>query len=224
MKSAQVRRRYWARNYVGWPRFSSHEPNSVHHALTRFEREGRIQSLITQNVDRLHTKAGSQNVIELHGSGYTVMCVNCDYRIDRHQFQDILTRLNPEWGSDAIDEMVRPDGDVEVPIDYVYRFRLPSCPECKGFFKPEIIFFGDNVPRDRLIRIADMIHRSDGLLVLGSSLLVFSGYRIVLQTKDLDLPVAIVNIGETRADHLANIKLSAKCGDVIPRLFDFKSK
>lgn len=220
VKSAHVRRRYWARNFVGWPTFSATEPNATHHALARFEREGRLQCVVTQNVDRLHNKAGTKNVIELHGSGYVVKCLSCDYRIDRHEFQNILNALNPEF-KDAPD-MIRPDGDVEIPQEYVDNFRIPPCPQCDGHLKPEIVFFGDNVPKDRVNRIAEMIYSGDGLLVLGSSLLVFSGYRMVLQTKDLKLPVAIVNIGETRADHLADIKLSAKCGDVIPKLFDFR--
>ncbi|XP_037825105.1 NAD-dependent protein deacylase Sirt4 [Lucilia sericata] len=220
VKSAAVRRRYWARNFVGWPNFSSTEPNATHHALARFEREARLQCVVTQNVDRLHSKAGSKNVVELHGSGYVVKCLNCDYRIDRHEFQTILNTLNPEF-KDAPD-MIRPDGDVEIPQEYIDNFRIPPCPQCDGHLKPEIVFFGDNVPKVRVNRIAEMIYSGDGLLVLGSSLLVFSGYRMVLQTKDLNLPVAIVNIGETRADHLADIKLSAKCGDVIPKLFDFR--
>ncbi|XP_075156557.1 sirtuin 4 [Haematobia irritans] len=223
LRSPSVRQRYWARNFVGWPKFSSTEPNGTHHALSRFEREGRIQCVVTQNVDRLHTKAGTKNVIELHGSGYVVKCLSCDYSIDRHEFQNILNVMNPEF-KDAPD-MIRPDGDVEIPQEYIDNFRIPPCPQCEdNRMKPEIVFFGDNVPKARVNRIAEMIYAGDGLLVLGSSLLVFSGYRMVLQTKDLNLPVAIVNIGETRADHLADLKLSAKCGDVIPKLFDFKKK
>ncbi|KAL7742809.1 hypothetical protein ACLKA6_019618 [Drosophila palustris] len=222
VKSINVRKRYWARNFVGWPNFSSTQPNATHHALSRFEREARVQSVVTQNVDRLHAKAGSKSVIELHGSGYVVKCLKCDYRIDRHEFQSILSSLNPAF-KDAPD-MIRPDGDVEIPTEYIENFVIPTCPSCGGDLKPEIVFFGDNVPRQRLDTIAGMVYNSDGLLVLGSSLLVFSGYRIVLQTKDLKLPVAIVNIGETRADHLADIKISAKCGDVIPKMFDFRNK
>ncbi|XP_005180474.1 NAD-dependent protein deacylase Sirt4 [Musca domestica] len=223
VRSPSVRQRYWARNFVGWPKFSSTEPNATHYSLARFEREGRLQCVVTQNVDRLHTKAGSENVIELHGSGYVVKCLSCDYKIDRHEFQHILNDLNPEF-KDAPD-MIRPDGDVEIPQEYIDNFRIPNCPQCDdNRLKPEIVFFGDNVPKTRVNSIAEMIYAGDGLLVLGSSLLVYSGYRMVLQAKDLNLPVAIVNIGETRADHLADLKLSAKCGDVIPKLFNFKNK
>lgn len=221
VKSSAVRKRYWARNFVGWPKFSATQPNATHHALARFEREERVQAVVTQNVDRLHTKAGSRNVVEVHGSGYVVKCLSCEYRIDRHEFQSILASLNPAF-KDAPD-MIRPDGDVEIPLEYIENFRIPECTQCGGDLKPEIVFFGDSVPRPRVDQIAGMVYNSDGLLVLGSSLLVFSGYRVVLQTKDLKLPVAIVNIGETRADHLADIKISAKCGDVIPKLFDFRN-
>ncbi|EDW53052.1 NAD-dependent protein deacylase Sirt4 [Drosophila sechellia] len=221
VKSSAVRKRYWARNFVGWPKFSATQPNATHHALARFEREERVQAVVTQNVDRLHTKAGSRNVVEVHGSGYVVKCLSCEYRIDRHDFQSILASLNPAF-KDAPD-MIRPDGDVEIPLEYIENFRIPECTQCGGDLKPEIVFFGDSVPRPRVDQIAGMVYNSDGLLVLGSSLLVFSGYRVVLQTKDLKLPVAIVNIGETRADHLADIKISAKCGDVIPKLFDFRN-
>ncbi|EDX01097.1 NAD-dependent protein deacylase Sirt4 isoform X1 [Drosophila yakuba] len=221
VKSSAVRKRYWARNFVGWPKFSATQPNATHHALARFEREERVQAVVTQNVDRLHTKAGSRNVVEVHGSGYVVKCLSCEYRIDRHEFQSILASLNPAF-KDAPD-MIRPDGDVEIPLEYIENFRIPECTQCGGDLKPEIVFFGDSVPRPRVDQIAGMVYNSEGLLVLGSSLLVFSGYRVVLQTKDLKLPVAIVNIGETRADHLADIKISAKCGDVIPKLFDFRN-
>ncbi|XP_016998563.1 NAD-dependent protein deacylase Sirt4 [Drosophila takahashii] len=221
VKSSAVRKRYWARNFVGWPKFSATQPNATHHALARFEREERVQAVVTQNVDRLHSKAGSRNVVEVHGSGYVVKCLSCEYRIDRHEFQSILASLNPAF-KDAPD-MIRPDGDVEIPLEYIENFQIPECTQCGGDLKPEIVFFGDSVPRSRLDEIAGMVYNSDGLLVLGSSLLVFSGYRVVLQTKDLKLPVAIVNIGDTRADHLADIKISAKCGDVIPKLFDFRS-
>lgn len=223
LKSKKVRQRYWARNFVAWPRFSSFEPNAIHYSLARFEREGRMIGLVTQNVDRLHQKSGSKNVVELHGSGYVVVCLtdNCDYKIDRHDFQDILNTLNANMVDKS--DMVRPDGDVEIPQDYIDNFNVPVCPKCNGdLLKPDIVFFGDNVPRNRINDIASMICNSDGLLVLGSSLSVFSGYRIVLHSYDLGLPIAIVNIGPTRGDPKADLKISGKCGDIIPKLFNFK--
>lgn len=236
LRSPDIRKRYWARNFVGWPRFSNCQSNSTHIALSRFERDGRLSGIVTQNVDRLHSKAGSQNVVEVHGSAYDVMCLGCDYTILRHDFQDILNSLNRNMIDRS--EMVRPDGDVEISqvsslasskwtlklIDptlqeYIDSFQIPPCPDCGGILKPNIVFFGDNVPRDRANKIAQLVCSSDGLLVLGSSLLVYSGYRLVLHTFDLGLPIAIVNIGATRGDQKANLKISAKCGDIIPKLF-----
>lgn len=232
--SHKIRQRYWARNFTAWPRFSNFQPNSTHHTIARFEHEGRISGLVTQNVDQLHHKAGSRKCIELHGHGYTVICVGksdgmtdrkstkkCDYRISRHEFQEQLSIVNERIRDDS--DSIRPDGDVDISQEYIDNFQIPSCPECGGNLKPEIVFFGDNVPRSRTDAIADQIGESDGLLVLGSSLLVFSGYRIVLQTHELGLPVAIVNIGPTRGDHIATVKLSAKCGDVIPKLFGVRA-
>lgn len=173
--------------------------------------------LITQNVDTLHTKAGHKNVIEIHGNGYKVICLGCPFTIDRHELQHILTTMNPTPVKTS--EVLRPDGDIELSKDYVDQFKVPSCPECGGILKPDIVFFGDNVPMSRIKEIVRLNCQSDGLLVLGSSLLVFSGFRIVLQTKELGLPVAIVSIGETRGDPKADLKISAKCGDIIPKLF-----
>lgn len=217
IKSEAVRRNYWARNFVAWPRFAAFEPNPIHHTLARFEREGRLIGLITQNVDTLHTKAGHKKLIEIHGNGYKVICLGCKFKIDRHELQYILNSLNPTPVNTS--EVLRPDGDIELSKEYVDQFQVPNCPECGGNLKPDIVFFGDNVPMPRIEEIVRLNCQSDGLLVLGSSLSVFSGYRIVLQTKELGLPVAIVTIGETRGDPKADLKISAKCGDVIPKLF-----
>ncbi|XP_055601948.1 NAD-dependent protein deacylase Sirt4 [Uranotaenia lowii] len=222
VKFESVRKRYWARNYVGWPRFSAIAPNITHYTLARLEREQRISGIVTQNVDKLHTKAGSRSVVELHGSGYTVGCIGtsgkgCDYHIPRHDFQQILDQLNPYMEDKST--MMRPDGDVELSQEYVENFNIPPCPQCGGHLKPEIVFFGDNVPMPRIERVVRMIMQSDGVLVLGSSLTVFSGYRIVLQAKELGLPVAVVNIGTTRADAKVDLKISARCGELMQNLF-----
>ncbi|KXJ80886.1 hypothetical protein RP20_CCG022056 [Aedes albopictus] len=222
IKYESVRKRYWARNYVGWPRFSAITPNVTHYTLARLEREQRISGIVTQNVDKLHTKAGSKSVVELHGSGYNVICVGktgkgCDYHIPRHEFQSILDQMNPHMEDKST--MMRPDGDVELPQEYVENFKIPPCPACDGALKPEIVFFGDNVPMPRIERVVRMILESDGVLVLGSSLTVFSGFRIVLQAKELGLPVAIVNIGATRGDPKADLKISARCGELMQNLF-----
>jgi NAD-dependent deacetylase sirtuin 4 len=217
VKSASTRKRYWARNFIGWPKFSQVEPSKTHRVLAKMERDFKISGLVTQNVDSLHSKAGSKNVIEMHGTGYKVICLGCDYSIPRHDFQMILTQLNPDIKDTST--MVRPDGDIEIPQETIDRFNLPQCPNCGGNLKPDIVFFGDNIPLKRIEKIVSMICTSDGVLVLGSSLTVFSGYRIVLQAKELNLPVAIVNIGDTRGDPKADLKVSAKCGDIIEEIF-----
>nr|CAD7599725.1 unnamed protein product [Timema genevievae] len=217
VRSDQVRKRYWARNYIGWPRFSSFHPNQTHLALYQLEVPlKRVSCIITQNVDRLHHKAGSRNVLELHGTAFHVMCLGCDNRIYRNDFQTALAKLNPNMT--IISKTIRPDGDVELSQDEVGGFEIPSCAKCGGILKPDIVFFGDNVPRTRLESVRRELKRSDSLLVLGSSLSVFSGYRIVLQARELNKPIAIVNIGTTRGDKHAHIKISAKCGDVLPKL------
>lgn len=215
VKKEAVRKRYWARNYVGWPRFSSFLPNAIHSTLCDLELKYKVVScIVTQNVDRLHTKAGSKNVIELHGSAFNVMCLGCDNTIDRHHFQTILEELNPNMKGTT--NMIRPDGDVEIPKEQEEGFVVPSCRHCGGILKPDIIFFGDNVPHTRVQAVKHEVENCDSLLVLGSSLTVFSSYRIILQAAELRKPIAIVNIGQTRGDKYANIKIDGKCGDIIP--------
>lgn len=233
VNNQQTRKRYWARNFLGWPKFSSVEPNVTHHKLASMETETRLSHIITQNVDNLHGKAGSKEITELHGNGYKVICIGrgekdnpCNYSIPRHDFQQILTSFNQnlsakakEWSEQLKDEKsMRPDGDIEISQEDIENFYLPACPQCAGHLKPNIVFFGDNVPRARIEKVVRCIIDSDGVLVLGSSLTVFSGYRIVLQAKELGLPVAVVNIGETRADKIVDLKLNSKCSDVLKHL------
>ena len=192
------------------------------------ERDHRISHIITQNVDNLHAKAGNKDVTELHGNGFNVVCIGrgekektCNYSIPRHDFQLILNQLNPALLEKAVEsqsspENMKPDGDIEILQKDIDSFFLPDCPKCSyGFLKPNIVFFGDNVPRNRIETVVRRIIDSDGILVLGSSLTVFSGYRIVLQAKELFLPVAIINIGPTRADKIVDIKIEAKCSDIL---------
>lgn len=192
------------------------------------ERELRLGHIITQNVDNLHGKAGSKEVTELHGNGFKVICIGsgekgntCDYSIPRHDFQMILNQLNPQLLAKALDfesspdDKMKPDGDVEILQEDIDKFYLPECPQCGGYLKPNIVFFADNVPRPRIEKVVRCIIDSDGVLVLGSSLTVFSGYRIVLQAKELGLPVAIINIGQTRADKMVDVKIDAKCSDIM---------
>lgn len=230
MKFKDIRKRYWARNFLGWPKFSSIEPNVTHHKLARMERELRLSHIITQNVDNLHGKAGSKQVTELHGNGFKVICVGkgekdnpCNYSIPRHDFQLILNQLNPSLLEkanqfDTSTDKMKPDGDVEILQEDIEKFYLPECPSCGGYLKPHIVFFADNVPRTRIEKVVRSIIDSDGVLVLGSSLTVFSGYRIVLQAKELGLPVAVINIGDTRADKIVDLKINAKCSDIMKAL------
>lgn len=176
-----------------------------------------MSGIVTQNVDGLHTKAGSRNVIELHGSGFTVMCLNCSTKIDRKTFQDILNHSNRSIS--YVDGGVRPDGDVELSNRQVDQFILPPCNNCGGILKPDIVFFGDNVARNVVDSVKQIVFKSDALLVLGTSLTTFSGYRIILQAVEENKPIAIVNIGETRADKHAIIKVESKCGEVLTKLF-----
>ncbi|XP_032526828.2 NAD-dependent protein deacylase Sirt4 [Danaus plexippus] len=213
VKYPRVRQRYWARNFVGWPRFSAIKPNATHHVIRDLEKIGKVSSVVTQNVDRLHHKAGSTNVIELHGSGYIVKCLNCPYEIDRFKLQDILMKNNPSMKSSF--DMIRPDGDVELSKEQVESFRTPLCPECEGPLKPDIVFFGDNVPKQRVEQVRNEVSCSDAVFVLGSSLTVYSSYRIILQAKEEGKEVAILNIGPTRADDMADLKVSTKCGDIL---------
>ncbi|XP_026684292.1 NAD-dependent protein deacylase Sirt4-like [Diaphorina citri] len=168
LKSRRVRIRYWARNFVGWPRFSSFQPNANHYALKQMEDNEKLSYIITQNVDGLHYKAGNKKVIEMHGTAFRVMCLGCDYEIDRHKFQKILEDLNPDLMIES--QEMRPDGDVEMSEETISKFHVPQCPHCHGDLKPDIVFFGDNIPRHRMEKIDHLVRSCDGVLVLGSSL------------------------------------------------------
>jgi len=218
LKSAATRQRYWARNFVGWHKFSQCQPNQIHFFLRDLEvQHKKISVIVTQNVDSLHFKAGSRHVVELHGTAYTVICLECPASYDRHYIQDKLMKQN-YVNFEETTRMVRPDGDVDIPEEFINNFTPPVCDSCNGVLKPDIIFFGDNVPRDRMEHVRECISSSDGLLILGSSLSVFSGYRIVLQAVEENKNICIVNIGPTRADHLVKLKISAKCGDILPKI------
>lgn len=218
ISSPKLRQRYWARNFVAWPTFSNFQPNATHLALARMQREGRIGSVVTQNVDRLHTKAGTKDVLELHGSGYKVICLGsqCNYSIDRHDLQLIFNTMNANMVNRS--ELMRPDGDIDIPQEYIDSFRIPECPQCGGNLKPDIVFFGDSIPKQRAEKLAALVCSSDGVLILGSTLLVYSGYRILLSCHEMGLPIAIVNIGKVRGEEKASLKISAKCGDIIPKV------
>ena len=211
--SAQSRQRYWARSFVGWQRFSKAAPNRAHHALVDMENDGRIDTLITQNVDGLHREAGSQNLINLHGDLADVVCLQCDGRIARSDFQKQLHAANRDWHAEVF--AINPDGDAELAEENLADFVVPGCEDCGGVLKPDVVLFGENVPRQRVAEATASVQRSDGLLILGSSLMVFSGFRFARQARELGKPIAIINQGKTRADDMATIKVAGDCGYVL---------
>ncbi|XP_056129607.1 NAD-dependent protein lipoamidase sirtuin-4, mitochondrial [Lampris incognitus] len=213
VRSAKSRQRYWARNYVGWPLFSSHEPNSAHRVLQRWEEKGKLHWLVTQNVDALHSKAGHTRLTELHGCAHRVICLGCSTVSPRQELQRRFAALNPGWAAEV--NAVAPDGDVFLEEKQVLHFRVPSCQNCGGILKPDVTFFGDVVNKTTVQLVHKRLAESDAVLVTGSSLQVYSGYRFLLAASDSKVPIAIVNIGPTRADHLAELKVSARCGEVL---------
>jgi NAD-dependent deacetylase sirtuin 4 len=224
VKSAQARKAYWARSFVGFPKWSTTKPNKAHTALAHWERNSelyrpKLSHIITQNVDQLHYKAGSSQVIELHGTLSIIKCLQCSYQTMRLPFQRVLESLNPGLNLRPNEDIVRPDGDIELSPEEVEKFRLAECPRCHSdLLKPDVIFFGDNVPPKRVQHVKNLVSGCDILLVIGSSLDVFSGYRIVLQAKEEGKKVAIVNIGPTRADKLADVKVTSRAGTVLDKI------
>jgi NAD-dependent SIR2 family protein deacetylase len=218
VEDARTRARYWARAVLGWPRFRDTAPNAAHLALATWETSGALTGLITQNVDRLHHKAGHRDVLELHGALAEVRCLGCDTRVDRDALQKRLLRDNPtalEWHHTLL-----ADGDAELPDHAVERFVVPDCEACGGVLKPDVVFFGDSVPRPRVESAFARLDAAEVLLVLGSSLTVFSGYRFVLRAKEHGQPVAVLNLGPTRADADATVRLEGRVGEVLPALVE----
>jgi NAD-dependent SIR2 family protein deacetylase len=212
----EVRARYWARSLLGWPRFSAARPNAAHVALAALEREGRVLGLITQNVDRLHHAAGSQRVIELHGALARVRCLDCEALEARTQLQERLLALNPGFAERGAELL--PDGDAELPVEAVRAFQVAGCARCGGTLKPDVVFFGDNVPPPTVEAAFALLEQGDALLVVGSSLAVYSGFRFLQRAADRHLPVGLVNLGECRGGELVDVRVEARAGEVLPRL------
>ncbi|GAC1351441.1 MAG: NAD-dependent protein deacetylase [Polyangiales bacterium] len=210
-----TRVRYWARSMVGWPRFSNAVPNAAHRSLVGLETRGIVTSLVTQNVDRLHQTAGSRHVIELHGALANVRCLGCGALESRASLQSRLVALNPTFSTSGA---LEPDGDAEVQSDRLERFAVPTCLQCDGVLKPDVVLFGDNVPRPRVDAAFACIEASDVLLVVGTSLTVFSGFRFVLRAHELKLAIAIVNDGPTRGDAYATVTRAGRAGAVLSAL------
>ncbi len=214
--SEAVRQRYWARSFAGWPFMDAREPNAGHAAVAAMEANGDANGVVTQNVDGLHQQAGSEAVVELHGNLRSVVCLRCGTREERPSLQARLAELNPAYVPLA--PRYAPDGDADVPDEIVATFRVAHCRVCSGVLKPEVVFFGENVPAPTYERAKAMLGEADALLVVGSSLTVRSGYRFVVQAKAADKPVAIVNDGPTRGDADVDIKVRGRLGELLPRL------
>lgn len=209
MRSETARQRYWARSQLGYPEFMRAMPNAAHEVLVRWQSSGRLKGVITQNVDRLHQKAGHQPVIDLHGRLDQVVCTQCNLTVSRDGLQLWLDRHNPKLDS-ALFELA-PDGDAELQCDDFSMIKVPACSSCGGILKPNVVFFGDTVPGAIVNQAYAWVDGADGLLVVGSSLMVFSGLRFVRRAHAAGIPVVAINRGKTRADDLLSLKLE---GDI----------
>jgi NAD-dependent SIR2 family protein deacetylase len=213
-----TRRRYWARSLIGWQRFGRASPNDAHRALAELERQGRVEALVTQNVDGLHQSAGSSTVIDLHGRMDQVRCLACERRYAREDIQVRLLQLNPEWTH--LDARDAPDGDADLERQGFSGFEIPPCEHCGGMLKPDVVFFGESVPRERVTAAMDAVERADAMLVVGSSLMVYSGYRFAQAAHKAGKPIAAVNLGRTRADGLLSLKVEQPCVAALGFLLD----
>jgi NAD-dependent SIR2 family protein deacetylase len=215
-KSPAVQRRYWARSMVGYPTLAQATPNPGHHALAALEAGGRIGSVLTQNVDGLHQQAGSHAVLELHGNIHSVVCLGCRLQIPRALVQMQLLDANPHMAK--ADASALPDGDAHIEPAALDAFRVPMCLHCGGTLMPDVVFFGDNVPPARTAAALHQMERADALLVVGSSLMVYSGFRFCRLATEQGKPIAAVNLGRTRADHLLSLKIEESSERILPRV------
>lgn len=213
-----IRQRYWARSMLGWPRMSAARPSDAHRALTALQSAGQVERLITQNVDGLHQAAGSRCVIDLHGRLDEVKCLSCATVTSRAEWQALIAERNPQWQDTVHSVRDAPDGDAIIENADYASFDVPDCPVCSGIVKPEVVFFGENVPRQRVDDAFAAVAAADALLVAGSSLMVFSGFRFAKRCHELGKPLYIVNRGVTRADALASEKLDGDIGETLTEI------
>jgi NAD-dependent SIR2 family protein deacetylase len=207
VRSAAARKRYWARSMLGWPRFAAALPNAGHRALAQLQHAGHALGLVTQNVDSLHQAAGSQEPIELHGALRVARCLGCDARIARAELQQALSAHNPDFTQRFAE--LAPDGDADLPDALIESFRVIDCAACGGALRPDVVFFGENVPRPRVDAAFALLARASSLFVVGSSLAVYSGLRFVHHAQKHGIPVAILSLGPTRGDASASVRLDA---------------
>jgi NAD-dependent SIR2 family protein deacetylase len=217
MDDALTRKRYWARSLVGWRRFGRARPNDAHRALAALERRGRVGLLVTQNVDRLHQAAGNAAVVDLHGRLDTVRCMGCERRLPREELQQQLIERNPDWVD--LDAMDAPDGDADLHGLEFSSFDV-TCDECGGVLKPDVVFYGECVPRERVATAMQAIVEADAMLIVGTSLMVFSGYRFAREAAAAGKPIATVNLGRTRADDLVSLKVRQPCTKALAFLLE----
>ena len=210
--------RYWARSFLGWSRMHEAVPNSGHHALARLEAGGGCLGVVTQNVDGLHEQAGSRRLVALHGRISDVVCLGCGDRLSRAVLQREMEALNPDWLARHATAPARPDGDVE--LDDTGDFVVPRCDTCDGILKPDVVFFGESVPKDRVARCYAMVEEAEALVVLGSSLTVMSGFRFVRHAAKRGMPVVVVNRGRTRGDELATYKVDHGTSEFLTGITD----
>jgi NAD-dependent SIR2 family protein deacetylase len=212
-----ARHRYWARSFLGWRQMANARPNSGHHAVTALQRAGRLDGIITQNVDGLHQASGATAVTELHGGLDRVVCQGCSALLARAEMDRMLRAANPSFEAEAL--RINPDGDAELADDDLAGFTMVDCPTCDGGpLKPDVVFFGETVPRPRVDHCFELVDAARSLVVLGSSLTVMSGFRFVLRARKIGVPVAIVNQGATRGDGYADVRVDAALGVVLPEL------
>jgi NAD-dependent SIR2 family protein deacetylase len=220
IEKPEMRQRYWARSLMGWPRLAGARPNDGHRALAALEHAGVLAGVITQNVDGLHQAAGSRDVVELHGALARVRCLECGDLTSRDDLQDRLLQANPVWSVEHTP--IAPDGDAELGaiIDEkrIAEFEIVACLQCGGVLMPDVVFFGGSVPRATLDAAWALFDQAEVLLVAGSSLTVFSGYRFVRRAAERGIPVAIVNLGPTRGDPHAQLRIDERCGIALPEL------
>jgi len=219
LASPQARQRYWARAMLGWPRVRQARPNAAHEALAELQIRQRISGLITQNVDTLHDQAGSRDVIELHGSLHRVLCLDCTQRSERQAIQHLMEAQNPYLA--GVDAVQAPDGDTLLDPAFEAHFQLPHCPHCGGDrLKPDVVFFGENVAAATAARATQAVEEAEGLLVVGSSLMAYSAFRLCRAIKDQGKPLLAINRGKTRADELLDLKVEEPCERVLPWLVE----
>ena len=213
MESHYARQRYWARSLIGWPLMRDAKPSTAHYALSKLEQMGYIQLLITQNVDRLHQHSGSEKLLDLHGRSDKVRCMSCAAYYDRKDIHNQTAEANPQF--EIVAAGARPDGDADLESEAFADFTVLDCEACGGILKPDVVYFGDNVPKESVFNALDLLQEADALLTVGTSLMVYSGYRFCKKAKEWNKPICALNLGVTRADELLSLKLDAPIAETL---------